>query len=619
MLGPVLYLEMLLGGRRGRQHIFRWLYGAWIVGQLLFYYAMYRLDLATSSWGPYGYGRPDPAATGRFAGGFVEMFVVQQFLLVLLATPAFTAGAITDEKTRGTLQHLLTAHLTAGEIVLGKLLGRLAQVGILVLAGLPALCFIGVFAGLDPPLLLAVLAATAVPLFALGAASILVSVWSRQTRDAVLILYTVGAGCWLMLWGTPQVAGWLVGRLPPGGVIGRGTALVLGLDEVLHFFNPLYVLEPAWTSSDMATVGIRLLHLLLAWGSVGIGCLLLATWRLRAAYVRQLENSGTRARKDAPVRRPPVDSEDPVRWREQHVGGMAVLPALRNVPTITSLILVGLATLVLSGSVLVGCVPDEQELTLQNLRSLPDLVDPAATAYAFLIQAIGAMLVFSLIVGIRCSGLVSGEREKQTWEALLLTPLETEALVRGKMKGVMTAALPYLGAYAVPALAMAAMGGFASLFWTGLGLLVTLLAMYYVGAAGLWCSVTSRSSWRSLLWTLGFGYLGGFLLFVLASPFAVIVAAFLYIFLQIVADIHGASFFKTIGFSQFFFGFLIGMGITLVGIFFFAARIFQGRAEAWVANRERIRHWKHEPLGFRRGGMPLARNEGPWPRRGDPR
>ena len=43
------------------------------------------------------------------------------------------------------------------------------------------------------------------------------------------------------------------------------------------------------------------------------------------------------------------------------------------------------------------------------------------------------------------------------------------------------------------------------------------------------------------------------------------------------------------------------------------------RAEAWVANRERIRHWKHEPLGFRRGGMPLARNEGPWPRRGDPR
>lgn len=27
MLGPVFYLEMLLGSRRGKQYVFRWVYG----------------------------------------------------------------------------------------------------------------------------------------------------------------------------------------------------------------------------------------------------------------------------------------------------------------------------------------------------------------------------------------------------------------------------------------------------------------------------------------------------------------------------------------------------------------------------------------------------------------
>ena len=230
-------------------------------------------------------------------------------------------------------------------------------------------------------------------------------------------------------------------------------------------------------------------------------------------------------------------------------------------------------------------------------------------ASGFLAQAIRAILTFSLIVGIRCSGVVSGEREKLTWEALLLTPMETRSLVRGKLKGIMYAALPYLGAYAVPALMMSFLGGFGEFFWTVLGLLVTLLAMFYVGAAGLWCSATSRTSWRSLLWTLGFGYVGGFVLFILASPFALILAAFLYIFLQIVAEMHGTSFFRSVGFSQFFLGFSIGMSICVALLFFFAARMLQGWAEKWVADRERIRHWKHEPLGFRRSTAPLAQAE----------
>src|SRR5262249_3218533 len=91
MVGPVLYLEMLLGGRRGRQYLFRWIYAGWLIAQFLFLYMIYRASAGFTS---------DRNATALFAEGFVQVFIVQQLLLLLLATPAFAAGAVTDEKTR---------------------------------------------------------------------------------------------------------------------------------------------------------------------------------------------------------------------------------------------------------------------------------------------------------------------------------------------------------------------------------------------------------------------------------------------------------------------------------------------------------------------------------------
>jgi ABC-type transport system involved in multi-copper enzyme maturation permease subunit len=611
MLGPVLYLEMLLGGRRGRQFVFRWLYAGWLVVQLLVCYALYRIDFRTSSM-IGGEFYPDASATGRFASGFVELFIIQQFILVLLATPAFTAGAITDEKTRGTLEHLLTAHLTAGEIVLGKLLGRLAQVAVLVLAGLPVLCFVGVFGGLEPSLMLTVLAATAAPLFALGAASVLASVWSRQTRDAVVVLYAVGAGLALLFWGVPQIAALLLKRLPPGSAPGTWTNLVLGMNQLLRAFNPLLVVEPAWTTGDMHEVGTRLLRLILAWTSVGVACLLLATWRLRSAFLRQLENNG-RKRRVTETSRPPLSADnEPILWRERYIAGLAPLPSMREVSTPLAVVLIVLFTVVLSGSLLVWSVPGAGVTQWADLWRLPRLVDTKASSTAFLVQALGAMLIFTLVVGIRCSGAVSGEREKQTWEALLLTPLETRTLVRDKLWAVLYASLPYFIAYAVPALFLSLWGGFLAFVWTLVGLAVTLLNMFYVGAAGIYCSVSCRSSWRSLMGTLGIGYLIGFLFFVFSPVVGFIVGWLILMILKIAEAIHGGSLqIALAGLGELEFALTIGSAVALLGFFFMAAQwMLLPWAEQWIASRERTRHWKTEPLRALRRlpALPVAEN-----------
>ena len=159
---------------------------------------------------------------------------------------------------------------------------------------------------------------------------------------------------------------------------------------------------------------------------------------------------------------------------------------------------------------------------------------PVGAEDGFLLQGLVVMLLGSFVVGIRCSGAVTGERERQTWEAVLLTPLSAKQLVHGKLWGVMAACYWYLLAYAVPAVLLSALGGGGSLGWTVLWLAVTVLAMYFMGAAGLWCSVRSKTSWRSLLGTMALGYLGGLLLYLITSPFVGLLALLVILMLWLV-------------------------------------------------------------------------------------
>src|SRR5262249_21955236 len=131
---------------------------------------------------------------------FSEAFVAQMMFFLVLATPAFVAGAITDEKRRGTLQYLLTADLEARHIVIGKLLGRVARVLLVAVAGLPLFALLAGFCGVQPITLLVVAIALLMLLFALASATLLASVWSRQTRDAVLAVYGLGTLGGLAVW-----------------------------------------------------------------------------------------------------------------------------------------------------------------------------------------------------------------------------------------------------------------------------------------------------------------------------------------------------------------------------------------------------------------------------------
>jgi ABC-type transport system involved in multi-copper enzyme maturation permease subunit len=588
MVGAVLHQELLLGARRNRLHVFRWVYAGWLVLQVLYFYSQFQGEefgrAVRSMTG--GSVRVNRASAPEVVGGrFAEMFVRQQMLVLALLTPAFVAGAITDEKRRGTLQYLLLSDLDTRHIILGKLLGRVAQVGLVALGGLPLFALLAGFGGVDPVPLLASVLVLILPLFGLAAASLLASALCRQTRDAVLALYVAGVAGGLAVW---------------------------GLGGVLSYFDPLYALEPVWGpsgSADLAEGGRRLLASAGCWGALGAACVGLAVWRLRPSYVGELEGVRPSRAGWYGAERPPV-SDEPVRWREGHVEGLAPNPALRRVPTWAGVSLVAGLTCLSSLTILWLSltpgkgVPDVLRPLLQlNLHKAAEVLPNAGVG--FLVQGVVAMLLAGLVVGIRCSGAVTGERERQTWEALLLTPLSAKQIVWGKLWGVMGASLWYLLAYAAPAVMFATLGGPLALLWTVLCLGVTLLCMYFIGAAGLWCSVRSRNSWRALLGTMLVGYAGGCAIYLVTSPVTLLVALLLLLVLVFVDMATGTRLAPLcLNNSRMFFRlFFAGSCIALVGAFWLTARWFLTGAQRWIADRERTRHWYEEPV-YRRARRP---------------
>ncbi|HEX5270515.1 MAG TPA: ABC transporter permease subunit, partial [Gemmataceae bacterium] len=255
MWGAVFYLEFLRGGRRLLHHFARWGYGGWLLLMLLFFSSGIGRFMPCCL--PGGCLLPTQAYTTP-----AEMLIGQQFLLLLLAVPALSAGAITEEKARGTLAELLMSALTPWRIVAGKFLARSAVVATVSLAGLPLLCWFG---GLDWVALLAVLAAEAGVLGCLASASILASVWARGLGSALLAAYGLG---------------------------GLLFAAVRYLGGPFTYFDPVYLIEPALTDRRAALLGQRVLVSGAAWAGLTLAFLGLAAWRLRPAYLRQYLDKG---------------------------------------------------------------------------------------------------------------------------------------------------------------------------------------------------------------------------------------------------------------------------------------------------------------------------------------
>jgi ABC-type transport system involved in multi-copper enzyme maturation permease subunit len=527
-LGPVFFFDMLRSSRRGRHFGLRCAYGVLLLCTLF---------VAYSSWfrvglDPHGLFVEEtiPATEmSKFGTSFYLKFLCVQFLVMLLLTPLYTAGAIAEEKDKRTLDYLLTTHLSSREIVLSKLLARLGHLALLLLVGLPIVGLTQFFGGVDPALVLAGFAATFATMLSLGGLSILISVHSKHPLQATLRTYAYAA---LAL---------LVTSCVPG----------------LNLANPawaLYLLTNAWAetgSQGTLLAGILgaylVLHLV-----AGVICIIIAVSALRRAAqgqepsLRMQVQQGTlvvwmdslgghtdfspgllqprgEMHPDQLPEAPPPEAEPkstapgpPVLPRPPWQPTPAVLPLPRPRPRIGDDALLwkemyleqefqwerlnpALAIFLL----FVGVCACSVGLTI-IIVALATQGSPAVAVNVWL-RCVGTPLVclMCVIIAFYASASVSRERERQTLDNLLTTPDGAEAVLKAKWLGSMLSVR--------------------HCFWClgvvyGLGLLsgglhplaVPLLALAYlvytafVASLGVYFSTVSATTLRATVFTVMF-------------------------------------------------------------------------------------------------------------------
>jgi ABC-type transport system involved in multi-copper enzyme maturation permease subunit len=495
LFGPVLYYDLMRSSRRLRFIIVRLLYALGLAVVLGWVFLIISLE--------YDDGKVPPQEMTDIATYMFYTLLSIQFLVVVLLTPAYTAGAIAEEKECKTLEFVLATDLRNGEIIAGKVVSRLLNLTLLLLAGVPIFSLLQFLGGVDFTLVIAGFAVTALTMFSLAGLSILNSATFRRARDAIVmtylmvIFYYVVAGASLMVyplsrsaalpglenfpstdtWTSPIELGDLVEWLNAGNIVyaiyklGRGAGATAVLDKDLPGVFGRYAL----------------FH-----GLVGAACLGWAILRLRVLALREVvkrlpRKKGAKGR----VRSLPRVGLHPMIWKEIYAEGGLRLNSVGRIIAGVLFLASFLPTIIIFWTYF----DDRFRLGRpQPLRWAEVSRAMSAAQMRFVGTTVACMLL--LVVVVRAAGSVRSERERNTFDDLLTTPLSNEEILFGKWLGAMLSvrwAWIWLGMIWLICLVT----GGVQIYALPL-LFATWLTYAAIGAGvGLWFSVGSKSTLRA--------------------------------------------------------------------------------------------------------------------------
>ena len=365
------------------------------------------------------------AAQGAAAFEFVAYL---QLLLICVLTPVFMAGAIAQEASPKTWDVLLTTPLSAPQIVLGNLLGRVFFVLALLLASLPLFAITQYFGGVPGSSVLASYAISAAVALLVGAVAVALAVNRLAGRRAVFTFY-IAVVSYLGLTYALDLA--LRGGSPAGA---GGVTL---LTPVNPFLALEALLEPSTYPTPSALDLAEMSTPARFWfGSpVTAFCTLASTLSLILALVSSftVRAVGTTTRTpwyrralgfgaaDANTRDPREVAENPIAWRE------ASARAGTFFKTILRWSFIGLGT---AFGLSLTAIYHTQTFTHDEFR------------FALLATVLTEFTVILLIAINMSATAISREREDGTLDLLLTTPLSQTDYINGKLRGLITYLLP---------------------------------------------------------------------------------------------------------------------------------------------------------------------------------
>lgn len=155
---------------------------------LMFYLAVICLFIAgflllTTEFTGKGFFRPDTSFM-MFA-----VLTILQMALVLFITPSLTAGAISSEREKQTLNILLTTTQSSTQIIIGKLLSSVAFLVLMLIAGLPLYSLVFLFGGVSPSQLISIFLFYLLTVVAIGSIGVMFSTITKRTIVAMISTY----------------------------------------------------------------------------------------------------------------------------------------------------------------------------------------------------------------------------------------------------------------------------------------------------------------------------------------------------------------------------------------------------------------------------------------------
>lgn len=114
-----------------------------------------------------------------------------QMALITLAVPALTAGSISGERERQTLDLLLVTKMSPFAIVTGKLMASLAFILLLIVSTLPVLSLVFFFGGIKVTSMLLMVGFMLMTALMLGSISVFFSCVFKRTVISVMLVYLI--------------------------------------------------------------------------------------------------------------------------------------------------------------------------------------------------------------------------------------------------------------------------------------------------------------------------------------------------------------------------------------------------------------------------------------------
>jgi ABC-type Na+ efflux pump permease subunit len=477
MLGPIFMREFQTVPRRGAHYLARSasLGLLWVIG-------------VTAWQAAVGWHRTALLGeTARFGLMLFQIFTYVLLTLLLFFAALSAASTVSQEKDRRTFILLLLTDMRDYEIVLGKLLGSLLPIGLLLLGSTPVLAVLLLLGGIAPEQVLQAVLILAATAFGSGSLGGLVALWRDRTFQSLalsvlfLVLYLcVARGVALLPFVSADAAPTVEAWLDP----------FMALQSVLEVSSRHSALHPAY---GYFTVMVGLSALINV-----VGIWRLRKWNPRGEPIMQRERAEDDDKDRAKAHAAPGAVrrvwQNPILWREVRTLAYGRRP-----------LLIKLAYFLVLG--------------LICYFTLSRAIHPSTSGRQPFAAAVGIVpvaILSMLLVSAQAVTAITSERDGGALDLLLVTDLTPKEFIFGKLLGItwnvkefllppliLAGVYAYLGLLATPPREQTDLGpsmNVEALLCT-LGALLVLLA--FVGVLGLHVALRTAASRVAIVNALG--------------------------------------------------------------------------------------------------------------------